>query len=171
MTLSALYTDATTKILISETQEAVNLVVRKRNLKIRDRDLRLSYSKPNTMPSKHTNPSPFDQKNSSAKNFGAKSTTPDSKAKTMSYQGLRASKSGVQKKVHTKKFDALKINSRSVQVQKPKERTEKRPSVAARKAKALRIASNGSKEAGGKKRKIENRTPGSSQKSKKPRRF
>ncbi|WOG90083.1 hypothetical protein DCAR_0209324 [Daucus carota subsp. sativus] len=157
--------------VLFKTKEAVNLVVRKRNLKIRDRDLRLSYSKPNTTPSKHTNPSPFDQKNSSAKKFGAKSTTPDSKAKTMSYQGLRASKSGVQKKVHTKKFDALKINSRSVQVQKPKERTEKRPSVAARKAKALRIASNGSKEAGGKKRKIENRTPGSSQKSKKPRRF
>lgn len=89
----------------------------------------------------------------------------------MSYQGLRASKSGVQKKASTKKFEPLKINSRSVKVQKPKERTEKRPAVAARKAKALKSASNGAKEAGGKKRKVENRTPSSSQKSKKARRF
>ncbi|KAK1374992.1 RNA-binding protein 34 [Heracleum sosnowskyi] len=156
--------------VLFKTKEAANLVVRKRNLKIRGRDLRLSHSKPNATPSKRTNLSPPGRSNSSATKSVANSRTPDSNAKTMSYQGMRASKSGVQKKIHTKKFEPLKFNSRSVKVQKPKERTEKRPSVAARKAKALKSASNGSKEAGGKKRKAENRTPSSSQKSKKARR-
>ncbi|XP_074329406.1 uncharacterized protein LOC141667016 [Apium graveolens] len=157
--------------VLFKTKEDANLVARKRNLKIRDRDLRLSHSKPNATPSKRTNLSPRDPRNSSATKFVPNSRTLDSKAKTMPYQGLRASKSGVQKKAHTKKFEPLKFNSRSVKVQKPKERTEKRPSVAARKAKALKSASNGAKEAGGKKRKVENRTPSSSQKSKKARRF
>lgn len=157
--------------VLFKTKEAANLVVRKRNLKIRDRDLRLSHSKPNATPSKRSNLPPLGQNNSSATKFVANPRTPDSKAKTMSYQGLRASKSGVQKKAHTKKFEPLKFNSRSVKVQKPKERTEKRPAVAARKAKALKSASNGAKEAGGKKRKVESRTPSSTQKSKKARRF
>lgn len=152
-------------------QDAANLVVKKRNLKIRDRDLRLYRSKSNSTPSKRKNLSPAEQKNSPAKKFVAGSRTPANKVKTMSYQGLQASKSGEQKKVHTKKAEPVKFKSSTQKAQKPKERTGKRPSVAARKANALKGSVGGGSKQAGKKRKMEGRTPDSSHRNKKARKF
>lgn len=88
----------------------------------------------------------------------------------MSYQGLHASKSGGQKKVHTR-TKSLPMNSKSPQpaARELKSRKKKRPSVAARKEKALEAAS-GSKVAGTK-RKLGNPTPESGGQKKKARKF
>lgn len=82
----------------------------------------------------------------------------------MSYQGVRAGKNGVQK------YPKAKFESRPQSGVKPKERMEKRPSVAARKAKAAFQGSAPSKEAGVK-RKMDSRTPESSHQKKKFKKF
>ncbi|KAF3449399.1 hypothetical protein FNV43_RR10127 [Rhamnella rubrinervis] len=137
--------------VLFKTREAANLVVKKRNLKLRDRELRLYHSKPNSTPSKRSSPSPAEKSISPA---AKRPRTPDgNKAINMSasksYQGLRASKSGVQKKVaKTSRPDKVKSN-----IQRgAKERKEKRPAVAARKAKATALQHGGgaSKQAGAK---------------------
>ncbi|KAK4364655.1 hypothetical protein RND71_016013 [Anisodus tanguticus] len=139
--------------------EAANVLFRKRNLKLRDRELRLSHSKANSTPSKRKNLSIEDKFRSPAKKFAVDPATPGSssyKANTksaLSYQGVKASKSGVQKKTQSRMSDTGKLKPRTQISQKPNERNGKRPSVAARKAKELKAAASGLKQ-GGTKRKL-----------------
>lgn len=154
-------------------QEAAKFVVKKRNLKLRDRDLRLSHAKADATPSKRPNPSsartpgtPSKRTNLSsaqapstpAKKFSVASRSPLSRNSrsdrktTASYQGLRATKSDVQKKIHG---------------EKTKERKTKRPSVAARKAKVKYSKESGPPKQGGVKRKLDSRTPDSTLRDKK----
>lgn len=151
-------------------QEAANIVARKRNLKLRDRELRVSHSKANSTPSKRKSLSTEDRFSSPAKRFAVHSATPGSnsnmKAKAAnSYQGMRASKSGVQKKTQIRMNDRGKSKPKTLS-QKPNDRIAKRPSVAARKAKALKAASSGLKQTGTK-RKLDNRTPDTAGRKKK----
>ncbi|XP_062029527.1 uncharacterized protein LOC133745466 [Rosa rugosa] len=163
--------------VLFKTKEAANAVVRKRNLKLRNRELRLSHAKPesaqsksknqDSTPSKRSNPSPASNTKSPAKRLAFGSRTPEFKGNskaTMSYQGVRAGKNGVQK------YPKAKFESRPQSGVKPKERTEKRPSVAARKGKVAFQGGAASKEAGVK-RKMDSRTPESSHQKKKFKKF
>ncbi|PNX94369.1 nucleolar protein 12-like [Trifolium pratense] len=167
--------------VLFKTREATISVVKKRSLKLRDRELRLthakadasatpskrpyspaarlSHGKPGATPSKRPY-SPAAQAHSTpAKRFSGDSRSPSSiqnrsnSKGTASYQGLRATKTDVHKKSHG--------------AEKPKERTKKRPTVAARKAKANMQKEGGTpkgatpKQAGFK-RKFDSRTPDSS---------
>ncbi|XP_060207631.1 nucleolar protein 12 [Lycium barbarum] len=159
--------------VLFKTREAANVLSRKRNLKLRDRELRLSHSKANSTPSKRKSLSIEDRFRSPAKKFAVDSATPGSsssyKANTksaMSYQGVKASKSGVQKKTQSRMSDRGKLKPKTQISQKPKERNAKRPSVAARKAKELRASASGLKQ-GGTKRKLEHRTPDTAGRKKK----
>ncbi|XP_059275656.1 uncharacterized protein LOC132030162 [Lycium ferocissimum] len=159
--------------VLFKTREAANVLSRKRNLKLRDRELRLSHSKATSTPSKRKSLSTEDRFRSPAKKFAVDSATPGSsssyKANTksaMSYQGVKASKSGVQKKTQSRMSDRGKLKPKTQISQKPKERNAKRPSVAARKAKELRAAASGLKQ-GGTKRKLEHRTPDTAGRKKK----
>ncbi|XP_024987026.1 RNA-binding protein 34 [Cynara cardunculus var. scolymus] len=144
------------------TREAANTVVRKHKLKIRDRELRLSHAmKANLTPSK--------QKESSSTNNYDSSKKPT--AGNTSYQGIRASKSGGQKKFATRIAKPARTESRSENTVKRKVRSEKRPSVAARKAAANAARTGGDGNSGGTKRKPESRTPQSNSRNKKPRKF
>ncbi|KAL8507147.1 hypothetical protein ACS0TY_017880 [Phlomoides rotata] len=153
--------------VLFKTTDAANAIVKKRSLKIRDRELRLSHAK-----SIDTSSNTAQQQSGShsAKKFAVASKTPDSgKARAnVSYQGLHASKSGGQKKVHTR-TKSLPSNSNPQPDRELKSWKKKRPSVAARKEKALEAA-NGSKGAGTK-RKLGNRTPESDGQKKKARKF
>lgn len=158
--------------VLFKTREAANVVSRKRNLKLRDRELRVSHSKANSTPSKRKSLSTEDRFRSPAKKFAVDSATPGSssyKAKTksdLSYQGVRASKSGVQKKTQSRMSNRGKLKSKAQTSQKPNERIGKRPSVAARKAKALKAAASGLKQIGTK-RKLDSRTPDTAGRKKK----
>lgn len=140
-------------------QEAANFVVKKRSLKLRDRELRLSHAKAEATPSKRPNPSPALAPTTPAKKLSVSSKSPSSsinrsnRKTTASYQGLRATKSDFKKKIHG--------------VEKPKERKTKRPAVAARKAKAKLPREGGSSKQAGVKRKLDSRTPDSSLRTKK----
>lgn len=153
-------------------QEAANVVSRKRNLRLRDRELRVSHSKANATPAKRKSLSTEDKFSYPAKKFAVDSATPGSssyKAKTkfdISYQGVRASKSGVQKKTQSRMSDHGKLKPKTQSSTKPNGRIGKRPSVAARKAKELKAAASGLKQMG-KKRKLDNRTPDTAGRKKK----
>jgi len=168
-------------------QEAAKFVVKKRNLKLRDRELRLSHAKADATPSKRPNPSsaqaptpskraqtsstqartPSKRPHTSstqapgtpAKKFSVASRSPPSsinrsnRKTNTSYQGLRATKSDVPKKTQGG--------------EKPKQRQTKRPSVAARKAKAKFHKESGAPKQAGIKRKLDSRTPDSSLRNKK----
>ncbi|KAJ0857375.1 putative RNA recognition motif domain, nucleotide-binding alpha-beta plait domain superfamily [Helianthus annuus] len=147
------------------TRDAANTVVRKHKLKIRDRELRLSHAtktNSNSTPSKRKEPSTPDNYGSSKKAAVSGST---------SYQGIRATKSGGQKKFATRVAKPGRSESGSEKTVKRKVRSEKRPAVAARKAAANAARTGGDGGSGGVKRKPENRTPQSSSRNKKPRRF
>ncbi|XP_024934958.1 uncharacterized protein LOC107430535 [Ziziphus jujuba] len=161
--------------ILFKTREAANLVVKKRNLKLRDRELRLYHSKQNSTPSKRRNPSsPAGKADSAAlKRLAVDSRTPGGKkaeksSAAMSYQGMRASKSGVQKKV-AKSSGAEKFKSNIRKGEK--ERKDKRPAVAARKAKAKAMSDGGVSKQAGVKRKLDSRTPESSHRNKKVKKF
>jgi nucleolar protein 12 len=157
-------------------QEAANLVIKKRNLKLRDRELRLSHARQDSTPSKRKNSFAEETANSPNKRLAPDSRAPyhnnrpDRKA-AKSYQGLRASKSGVEKKGHapaySKRDVAPKIKS------KPREEKHqgKRPAVAKRKAKATALKDGGALEPARQKRKLDSRTPDSSNRKKKARKF
>lgn len=147
-------------------QEAANFVVRKRNnLKLRDRELRLSHAKADATPSKRPNPSP-QVSGTPAKKAAMASRTPSSisnnktnRKANMSYQGLKANKTVVHKKSTTTRGNS----------EQPKLRKTKRPSVAARKAKVKGNLpkEDGSSKQAGKKRKLDSRTPDTSLRKKK----
>lgn len=156
-------------------------VVRKRSLMLRDRELRVSIAKadPSATPSKrpyspaarpsHGKPDatpskkPYSQaaqaRSTPVRKFSGASKSPSSskngsnRKTTASYQGLRATKSDVPKKSHGG--------------EKPKERTKKRPTVAARKAKANMQKEGDTPKQAGSKRKFDSRTPDSSRRVKK----
>ncbi|XVE57416.1 hypothetical protein DITRI_Ditri04bG0089200 [Diplodiscus trichospermus] len=165
--------------VLFKTREAANVVVKKRTLKLRDRELRLSHARSDATPSKRKNPSSSGTNSTPAKKFGVDSSTPStnggkSNAKaSLPYQGLRASKSGVQKKVHFKgNIGPVKMKFKAPKSEQPKERETKRPSVAARKAKAKAHKDGGGvpKQAGVK-RKLDSLSPGSAHRKKKAKRF
>ncbi|KAK2994194.1 hypothetical protein RJ640_017814 [Escallonia rubra] len=152
--------------VLFKTRDAANSVVKRRSLKIRDRELRLSHS--NSTPSKRKS---AENNVFPRKRLAVESRTPASNNKVkekaaITYQGMRASKSGVQKKFHAKRTEQVKLNQTQT-VQKLKVRSDKRPTVAARKAKALK----GNVGDGGKKRKLESRTPESARRDRKSRKF
>ncbi|XP_038905328.1 nucleolar protein 12 [Benincasa hispida] len=176
-----------------KTREAANSVVNNQKLELRGRTLRLFHAKPNPTSTPLTKrkrpPTEADytpaKKNAVASGVG----TPDSskrvtpKATIASYQGLRASKSGSQKKIHTKgsstKWPKSHSNSKEKPVdhkrkrpEKTSERKGKRPAVANRKA-VVKATKNGvaSPKQAGVKRKSDSRTPGSSQRNKRVKRF
>lgn len=151
-------------------QEAAHSVVKKQNLKLRDRELRLSHAKADAAtPSKR----PYSSRPSHAKadtatpskrpysssaqaystpaKFSVASRSPSSsnnrsnRKATASYQGLRATKSDVHKKTHGG--------------EKRKEHMTKRPSVAARKAKVKMHKEGGAPKQAGSKRKLDSCTP------------
>ena len=153
-------------------QEAANSVVKKRNLKLRDHELRLFHAKPDSTLSKRRNWTPAEKTSSPSKKFRGSWTADDSKKVftngSMSYQGLRASKSGVQKKVAKgSRSDKLSSTIKKGVV----ERKEKRPAVAARKAKAKALKESGASKQAGIKRKMDSRTPDSSHRKKKVKNF
>ncbi|CAK9173416.1 unnamed protein product [Ilex paraguariensis] len=160
--------------VLFKTRDAANLVIRKRNLKLRDRELRLYHAKSNSTPSKRKNSSLEEANNTPTKKFAPNSSTPDGSNKVksradISYQGLRATKSGVQKKFHPKIIEPVNLKTKAQQVQKPKERKQKRPAVAARKVNVLK--GSGALKQAGTKRKLDNRTPDSARRNKKTRKF
>ncbi|EOY25135.1 hypothetical protein QUC31_009124 [Theobroma cacao] len=163
--------------VLFKTREAANVVVRKRTLKLRDRELRLSHARPDVTPSKRKNPSSSGTNNNPAKKFAVDPSTPStngsrSNAKaSLSYQGLRASKSGVQKKAHSKGISPVKTKFKAQKSEKPKERKAKRPSVAARKAKAKAHKDAGVSKQAGVKRKLDSSSSGSAHQKKKAKRF
>ncbi|KAG7532433.1 RNA recognition motif domain [Arabidopsis thaliana x Arabidopsis arenosa] len=171
--------------VLFKTREAANLVIKKGYLKLRERELRISRVKPDATPSKRkSNPSEaYSPAQKRLQKDKVVTPTPTGKA-NLSYQGVRASKSGDDKKNPYQKSPAQakmrprgsssnEDNKKSGNNSALKQRSQKRPAVAARKAKAN---SKGSKESGGKrfagtKRKQENRTPESFSKKKKTKRF
>lgn len=139
-------------------QEAANSATRKR-LTLHDRELRLTHAKrADATPSKRKAPQQADiTYKSPAKRIAARTGFNDrwennNKSKTpLSYQGLRANKSGGgvnKKKTYTKNHHPV---SQNFSTKQPKGRSQKRPAVAARKAKEA-----------GMKRKMEKQTPDSS---------
>ncbi|XAR70651.1 hypothetical protein NMG60_11027569 [Bertholletia excelsa] len=129
--------------ILFKTRGAANLVVKKRSLKLRDRELRLCHARSDLTPSKRKTVFPGENNESPNKKLAVDSRTPDCQSKVKikaasSYQGLRANKSGAKKKVYSKAVEPKKLQPRSQSGETPKERKRKRPAVAARKAKALK---------------------------------
>ncbi|KAF9689651.1 hypothetical protein SADUNF_Sadunf01G0114400 [Salix dunnii] len=157
-------------------KEAANLAIKKRNLKLRDRELRLSHARQDSTPSKRKNSFAEETANSPNKRIAPNSRAPghnnwpDRKA-YKSYQGLRASKSGVEKKVHapahSKRDGAVKMKSKP----RGEKQQGKRPAVAQRKAKATALKEGGASGPARQKRKLDSRTPDSSNRKKKTRKF
>ncbi|MBA0563725.1 hypothetical protein Golob_008691 [Gossypium lobatum] len=165
--------------VLFKTREAANVVVKKRTLKLRDRELRLSHAKSDATSSKRKNQSSSGTDGTPAKKFAIDSRTPSTtgnKSNTkasLSYQGLRASKSGFEKKVSSRgTISPVKMKFNAQRMDKPKERLTKRPAVAARKAKA-KVHKDGSvPKQTGVKRKLDSFSPGSgSHKTKKGKMF
>ncbi|KAJ6695833.1 RNA-BINDING PROTEIN 34 [Salix koriyanagi] len=87
-----------------DVKEAANLVIKKRNTKLPDRELRASHARQESTPSKRRNSFAGDTANMSNKKLATDSRTPDRNNRpdtkvSRSDQGLRASKSGIEKKV------------------------------------------------------------------------
>lgn len=150
--------------VLFKTKEAANLVIRKRNLKIRDRDLRVYHAKSNATPSKKRSLPTAPTGNSPGKRLAVTSSGNKTQSKAaLSYQGLKASKSIQQKE--GKKKDDIRPRSGGQGKRTPgtpsraevKQTKTKRPAVAARKAKALKSA--GASRQTGFKRKPERHTP------------
>ncbi|XP_042024196.1 RNA-binding protein 34-like [Salvia splendens] len=135
--------------VLFKTVDAANMALKRRNLWVRSRELRLSHVKPADSSLKRMNTS--EPQSNSAKKF----RTPDGGYKApakanVSYQGLHASKSGGQKKVRTK-VNTISAKSKPQPAREKSSGTKKRPAVAARKEKALRAA-NASNVAGTKRK-------------------
>ncbi|PON87445.1 Splicing factor-like protein [Trema orientale] len=157
--------------VLFRTREAATSVVKKRNLQLRDRELRLFHAKPDSTPSKRMNPTPAATSSPTKKLRGFETADGSKKVfanASTSYQGLRASKSGVQKKVaKSRRPDKFSSTTKKGVV----ERKGKRPAVAARKAKAKVMNESGASKQAGIKRKMDSRTPDSSHRNKKVKKF
>lgn len=164
-------------------KDAANSILTLRDLRLRDRKLRLSRS--SDTPLKRKNPSLSETENYPAKKFSVYSRTPENcgiKVKSkdiLLYQGVRASKTGSQKKVPPPAKTGALVKSKSEPTKEQMLTKRKRPAVAARKKAALKTAgkmeskgsASGSKLPVGTKRKFCNRTPQSSDQNKKARKF
>ncbi|KAJ7003645.1 hypothetical protein NC653_008755 [Populus alba x Populus x berolinensis] len=152
--------------VLFKTREAANLVIKKRNLKLRDRELRASHDRQDSTPSKRRKSFAGETANLSNKKLATDSRTPDRNNK--SYQGLRASKSGIEKKVHAKRHGTTaKVRSMTQR----EKRQGKRPVVSLRKAKATALKDGGASGPARQKRKLDSRTPDTSNRKKKARKF
>uniref|UniRef100_A0A0A9D0P9 RRM domain-containing protein n=1 Tax=Arundo donax TaxID=35708 RepID=A0A0A9D0P9_ARUDO len=150
--------------VLFKTREAANSVVRKRDIKIRDRILRLSHVKSVDATPKKTTDGGKAKRGPKFKEVsmpGSKSHEGGDKAKRkasdLSYQGLRSSKSGVVKKAKVNQRPSNEGKQGKTNESGPSARKGKRPAVAARKAKQL-----------AKKRKLDASTPENTHRSKKP---
>lgn len=133
--------------VLFKTREAANSVVKKKALKLRDRELRLAHASKvdaNTPSKRKTSGSltpEFAKKHAVAKSATHDNYKGTEKVTPLSYQGLRSSKTGVLKK--TPKI-VHQVNSGSKRSgAKQKVRSEKRPAVAARKTLALKRKQDG----------------------------
>ncbi|KAK2662548.1 hypothetical protein Ddye_001122 [Dipteronia dyeriana] len=158
--------------VLFKTREAANLVVKKCNLKVRDRELRISRAEKNSTPSKRANTSPASAFTSPAKKYAVDSRTPAnanrSNSRTaMSYQGLQATKSGTQKKIHSgSRIGPVMMKKSGTQKGvKLKLCLDKGPSVALRKERAKTQDGGATKQAGSK-RKLDTQTPENFQRKK-----
>ncbi|KAJ6415539.1 hypothetical protein OIU84_004354 [Salix udensis] len=165
-----------TGLLIDSHTEAANLVIKKRNTKLPDRELRVSHARQESTPSKRRNSFAGDTANMSNKKLATDSTTPDRNNRpdtkvSRTYQGLRASKSGTEKKVHA----PAHAKRHGTAMVKSKTRGEKRPgrrqAVALRKEKVTALKNGGASGPARQKRKLDSRTPDSSIGKKKARMF
>ncbi|KAH6790717.1 RNA-binding family protein [Perilla frutescens var. frutescens] len=159
--------------VLFKTMDAANMTVKRRNLRLRDRELRLSHAKPADTSLKTMNTS--QPQSNSAKKVAGGSRTRESAYKenakaNISYQGLHASKSGGQKKVLTKINNFSARSKSQPAMERHSSGKKKRPSVAARKEKVLRAAANASKVTGTK-RKLGNPSSDSGGLKKKARKF
>lgn len=153
--------------ILFKTRDAANSICRRDDLKIRDRTLRVCHAKLDTTPSKRKDSVPrtdYPRKKFAATSDGrssGKNDKPKPSAASLSYQGLRSSKSGVVKKSGLHPRPSGGQGNRGFE--KPREvdkqaQKAKRPAVAARKAKMM------------KKRKLETGTPDDARRNKKARR-
>jgi nucleolar protein 12 len=159
------YVETTFDLLIYAAQEAANVTVRKKDLKIRDRSLRLTHAKPvDTTPKKTMEAQKKKRvpKHKEISTPGSKSNEGGDKAKrkasALSYQGLRSSKSGAVKKVKVNQRPSNPVKQSKTNEAGGSARKGKRPAVAARKVKEL-----------AKKRKLDASTPENTHRSKKAR--
>ncbi|KAI4314497.1 hypothetical protein L6164_027400 [Bauhinia variegata] len=165
--------------VLFKTKEAANSVVKKRSLKLRDRELRLSLARSDATPSKRPNSSPAQGPNTPAKKLATSSSSNNkTNSKTnMSYQGVVASKSPSSSNKSGKRkanmsYQGLRAGAHksSLNTQsggQPTERRKKRPAVAAKKAKAKSLKDGVPSKQAGIKRKLDGRTPDNSQQKKK----
>ncbi|RZC69362.1 hypothetical protein C5167_032460 [Papaver somniferum] len=163
--------------VLLKTKEAASLLVRRRHLKLRDRDLRLYHAKPESVLSKKRELATVNNTPSKRMAISPSKDYVDRKVKSnLSYQGLRATKSGVQKKDGSRPRSGDRGMQKSSDGPERKVRDSKRPAVAARKAKvlknlaAMKVAGTTPKQTG-MKRKMESRTPQKSDRNTKPRKF
>ncbi|KAK4802903.1 hypothetical protein SAY86_001106 [Trapa natans] len=147
--------------VLFKTMEAANLVVKKRGLKLRDRQLRVFHAKPDYTQSTRSHPSPAGSGDLHSKRKAMDSDTPDTKKRLrksdLSYQGLHGKKSSsALKKPGRKSMEAVQPGKgRTRRGSAGKERTNKRPAVAARKARESGSLAKQTE----KKRKMGSRTP------------
>ncbi|CAN6291037.1 unnamed protein product [Urochloa humidicola] len=153
--------------VLFKTREAANAIVRKKDMKIRDRSLRLTHAKPvDTTPKKTVEARKKKRmpKQKEVSTPGSKSNENSDKAKrkasALSYQGLRSSRSGVVKKV--------KVNQRPTPSNQGKQSKTKETGASAHKGKRPAVAARKAKELT-KKRKLDASTPENTHRSKKPR--
>ncbi|XP_042485908.1 RNA-binding protein 34 [Macadamia integrifolia] len=166
--------------VLFKTREAANMIVKKKSLKLRNRDLRLCHAKSDSTPLKKRNASPVWKDGlpskrlavTSGENSADGNIMPKAKA-YLSYQGLRASKAGVQKKMSfsPRTFEQGKFQSKRQNGPEKKVRETKRPSVAARKRMALATKDGVVPKQIGNKRKLGSTAPGSSPRNKKARKI
>ncbi|KAK9144298.1 hypothetical protein Sjap_004201 [Stephania japonica] len=160
--------------ILFKTRDAANQALRKKHLKLRDRELRLNRAIADSTPSKRKRPMPPSEDKSPSKRLAMSSYQPHKSKKeargNLSYQGLKAKKLGVQKKDFIQKKSNVQVNKTPTTGNAPEGsvRKNKRPAVAARKANALKGIAGPGKQTG-MKRKVESRTPESSHGNKKAR--
>ena len=157
-------------------QEAANLVIMKRNTKLPDRELRASHARQESTPSKRRNSFAGDTANMPNRKLATDSRTPDRNNRpdtkvSRSYQGLRARNSGIEKKVHApahaKRHGTAMVKSKT----RGEKRLGRRPVVALRKEKVTALKNGGASGPARQKRKLDSRTPDSSIRKRKARKF
>ncbi|KAK8944926.1 hypothetical protein KSP39_PZI008594 [Platanthera zijinensis] len=154
--------------VLFKTRDAANQVCRRRDLKIRDRNLRVCHVKSDVVPSNKVKVAPTRSFPSRSPVSGS-GATPSGRGEnwkrkvsaSVSYEGTRSSKKGAVNKTFSQRFPSGKSNSgfSSSSWSERKAHVKKRPAVAARKDKQL------------KKRKQADFTPENTQRNKKARKL
>ncbi|GMH28805.1 hypothetical protein Nepgr_030648 [Nepenthes gracilis] len=164
--------------ILLKTREAASFIVKRKNFKLRDRDLRICRAQPNSTPTKREHALLGRAENSPAKRHSGGFNTTDSSSSKLktnanaSYQGLRATKSGLKNKGRSKTVSPVVVsNSGNGRAERLNHGKNKRPAVAARKAKAKVVKAGGNVNQGSRKRMWESQSPRSSHRSKKARKL